>query len=295
MQGVRGVFHCSLKCTLTIALFFFKSNSAPGLRTLLADAGKFAQTFSAAISKSPGGVYSSGIPFMPSCELYERYKHLAPTNFAVVRGRLPEWRPAPAASQQNRSAICDVAFSPDGMRIVSGSRDGLVQVWSAVTGALERVLEGHTSSIISICFSPNGERVVTGSYDHTVRVWAVVSGAPDMVLTGHTKSVLSVAFSPDGRRIASGSDDCSVRIWSAMTGALERVLHGHIGLVHSVEFSPDGQHVVSESRDGSVRVWSLRTGEWERDQKRPRPTRRVSHSRSCSSDSKLLPNFSYSS
>ena len=39
--------------------------------------------------------------------------------------------------------LCSVAFSADGVRIVSGSEDKSVQTWDAPTGVELKVLNGH--------------------------------------------------------------------------------------------------------------------------------------------------------
>ena len=39
----------------------------------------------------------------------------------------------PVKSQS--SWVCTVAFSPDGLRVVSGSEDSLAKIWNAETGA----------------------------------------------------------------------------------------------------------------------------------------------------------------
>jgi WD40 repeat protein len=47
-----------------------------------------------------------------------------------------------------------VAFSPDGKRIVSGSKDKSVRVWDSSTGEVQNVLEGHTNwSLVSRIFT----------------------------------------------------------------------------------------------------------------------------------------------
>ena len=76
------------------------------------------------------------------------------------------------------SIILSVAFSPDGTKIVSGSRDNTVRVWDAVTSTLSNTLEGHFDRVTSVAFSPDGTKIVSGSRDTTVRVWdAVVNDA----------------------------------------------------------------------------------------------------------------------
>ena len=43
--------------------------------------------------------------------------------------------------------VNSVCFSPDGSRIVSGSRDITVRIWNAVTGACEVTMEGMWSRV----------------------------------------------------------------------------------------------------------------------------------------------------
>ena len=61
------------------------------------------------------------------------------------------------------------AFSPDGTRIISGSRDGTIQLWDAALGtALGEPLKGHFDWVTSVAFSPKGTHVISGSSDNTV-------------------------------------------------------------------------------------------------------------------------------
>lgn len=77
-----------------------------------------------------------------------------------------------------------MAWSPDGKRIASGSADGLVQVWDALTGNNVYTYRGHADYY-----------------------WGHFTSG---------QAVYSVAWSPDGKRIASGSNDMTVQVWQAM-------------------------------------------------------------------------------
>jgi WD40 repeat protein len=67
--------------------------------------------------------------------------------------------------------VTSAAFSPDGSRIVTASRDGTVRIWDAATAREIAVLRGHDGSVISAAFSPDGLRIVTASGDETARMW----------------------------------------------------------------------------------------------------------------------------
>ena len=61
--------------------------------------------------------------------------------------------------------VLSVAFSNDGTRVVSGSLDKCVRIRNAMTGEMERVLEGQSDGVPSVAFSSDGTRVMSGSLD----------------------------------------------------------------------------------------------------------------------------------
>lgn len=74
--------------------------------------------------------------------------------------------------------VDDVAFSPDGRRIVSGHMNNSVVVWDATTGQQIARMAGHTKRALTVAFSPDGAVVASGSEDGTARLWDAATGSP---------------------------------------------------------------------------------------------------------------------
>ena len=72
--------------------------------------------------------------------------------------------------------VVSVSYSPDGSRIVSGSRDDTIRIWDSKSGECLLVLKGHEGDVSSVSYSPDGSRIVSGSHDDTIRIWDSKSG-----------------------------------------------------------------------------------------------------------------------
>ena len=74
--------------------------------------------------------------------------------------------------------VPDLAWTPDGLRLVTACGDGRVRFWDAATGKALPLFLQHDREATSCDISPNGQWVATGSHDRTARVWDAVTGQP---------------------------------------------------------------------------------------------------------------------
>ncbi len=107
-------------------------------------------------------------------------------------------------------------------RLISGHESGVLLVWDAETGRLDRVLEGHTAAVqvLAVC----GSRLASGSDDGSIRVWAMAAGgapwACERKLVGDAAGVHTLAA-------AGGAGSGSIRVWDARSGAHAATLAGN--------------------------------------------------------------------
>ena len=156
----------------------------------------------------------------------------------------------------------ELAFSPDGKTLASGSRDETIILWdvnspnpsASPSRGISMVCTAWPSARMARRWLPAAE-----TNHHPVG-----RGNPQAhrrALDGHTASVYSVAFSPDGKTLASGSGDKTIILWDVATRSkpIGEPLTGHTDTVNSVAFSPDGKTLASGSDDDTIILWDVAT------------------------------------
>ncbi|MEA5535494.1 hypothetical protein [Crocosphaera sp. XPORK-15E] len=74
------------------------------------------------------------------------------------------------------SSVNSVVVTPNGNKVISGSRDNTLKVWSLETGKLLQTLTGHSNWVNSVVVTPDGNQVISGILDNTVMVWDLNTG-----------------------------------------------------------------------------------------------------------------------
>ncbi len=158
-----------------------------------------------------------------------------------------------------------VALLPDGRRVVSGSSDGTIRLWDAITGEALRTIQspepGSIFAYVAVCASPDGDTIASGDYNGIIREFSLTDGSLIRKLEGHSGYIRALHYTADGRRLISSADDGSARVWAAGSAEPVAVLQGHRGGVLAVAWSPDGTQVATAGRDETVRLWDLAKAE----------------------------------
>lgn len=97
-----------------------------------------------------------------------------------------------ASSSAHLKTIMSLSFSPDGNRLVSGSRDQLIRVWEVPSGQLLCTLRGHKADVTQVQFTPDGKQILSVGWDHTMRFWN--GGAESEQLSRQAEEVACTAI-----------------------------------------------------------------------------------------------------
>lgn len=161
--------------------------------------------------------------------------------------------------------IHDIAFSPDGNFILTGSHDKTAILWNR-EGEKLKVLTGHEGPIFSVSFSPkalpdeNGnipERpmlILTSSSDGTAKLWDLeAQGGEEFPVGG---IVWAAAFTPDGQHILTAGEDGKARLWDLEANLIQVFEEGgHTSRILSVAMSLDGIYVLTGGADNRAILW----------------------------------------
>ncbi|KAJ5341017.1 Chromatin assembly factor 1 subunit B [Penicillium brevicompactum] len=83
--------------------------------------------------------------------------------------------------------IYDLAWSPDGVFIITGSMDNIARIYNAQTGQMVRQIAEHSHYVQGVAWDPLNEFVATQSSDRSVHIYTLKNKDGQFTLTPHGK------------------------------------------------------------------------------------------------------------
>jgi eukaryotic-like serine/threonine-protein kinase len=151
--------------------------------------------------------------------------------------------------------INDLTFTPDGLRLVSGSYDRTVCLWNVASGERDAVLLGHNATVTYLGWTP-GDPAPLWSVDEggVLRRWTLDTrpspGVFNLDLGPDRVPIFGLSFDRASNVLLAGANGRTFR-WQRGAGSMTEVLSipGHFAVVHA-----DSGTVAQVDPDGFVRV-----------------------------------------
>ncbi len=156
-----------------------------------------------------------------------------------------------------------LAFTPDGGRVLASTDSGTVNVWDGKTPVATSTAVASVEPVSQLAVSPDGNTVATGVLSiaaaQPVRLWRL--DGQKLVQTGQTPKPtfgFGLAFSPDGKRLVIGGTG-EFAIYPVDGGETISVNLADDS-TRSLAVAPDGQTVAVGLSSGPIKFYNLQTG-----------------------------------
>ena len=159
--------------------------------------------------------------------------------------------------QVHSDTILAIEYSPDGKWLATAGADKLCRLHDPMTGAVVKILEGHTHFVQSLSWQDQAQILATGSADKTVKTWDVETGERRQSITGFGKEISAIAYVGDSEQLVSVSLDGSTRLHRGDNAQLVRNYAQNPQPLYTLSLSPDGTKVLVGDHDGKIRIYQV--------------------------------------
>jgi len=155
--------------------------------------------------------------------------------------------------------VTGVAFTPDGGRLVTASRDKTAKVFDLAKQETVITIPDHQATVNGVAVRGDGSTAYSVGADKMLWSWTLT---PDKVTkkraTGHSDEVTQVVHHPSAPLVFTASADKSVRIWRADGNPVKTLTLPEPACGLAV--SPNGKQLAAGCVNGEVVVWQLPDG-----------------------------------
>lgn len=181
--------------------------------------------------------------------------------FTRTRSKISLWTPEAGSedvvvTSGKAGPMSSAAVSPDGTRVITYGRDGVLTEWDVRTHSEIRTC-GKQPDADEVAISPDGRFLAVVSWE-TVTFWDCASAKKVIELKDGTGFDLRhPLFSPDGGQIFARGRYGDVRAWDIRKARLAAGME----FPDTTELVPsaDGRHVLARRKSGALERWDLDT------------------------------------
>lgn len=160
--------------------------------------------------------------------------------------------------------VLSMALSRDGQIALFGTNDGLIAVWSPLTGKIIRYMDNRPLAgkpVTALAISSSGLRALSGTQDGRLLHWYINKGdVLSEMMVRPDDAITSVAFNPGGQIGVTGGRSGLIMLWELEATRPILSLNEHEEAVTSLVFHPADGIFFSSSWDNRIIEWDARNG-----------------------------------
>ena len=180
-----------------------------------------------------------------------------------INGKISQYLPS-LTLKGHKDKVSNIAFSPDGKLLLTGSVDGTIRAWDITTGSQKYICPGHSEEITGIGISDkDGSLTTVHSWENQLLHWDINIGCH---LSGsYYRNKGMEAISPDANTVVIKDWRAKkrLRLWDTSKEHVHTILDGHeysrTALNYRFAFSIVGKMLASTTinRVGIVHLWNI--------------------------------------
>lgn len=165
-----------------------------------------------------------------------------------------------ASGPAHRALVQSLAFSPDGLRLASGSfRE--VKIWKRENPLVATRKRDPTISSIASVISDDAKLIVCADKDGVIHLLDAATGKVLRTIPTEIKGGITLlGVSPDGSKLGAYGADGTLTLWNLTDGQRIASKAGLAG-VRSLAWTRDGKAIAVGGEDKVVGVWPVPAGE----------------------------------
>ncbi len=151
-----------------------------------------------------------------------------------------------------------VSFSPDGVLLATGDKNGGVFVWEAETGRQYLQQKAHNRTFRGLSWRSDSNILASCSEDGSIRLWEMENGGQVKNWGAHGGGVMSMEFARDGRLLSCGRDKVT-KLWD-QNGKQLRAFEALPEIALQVTFCDETNRAIAGDWNGEIRIWDAADG-----------------------------------
>lgn len=138
--------------------------------------------------------------------------------------------------------------------LVSGTKEGLVNIWDLTTATLLHQISCHSGTVCDAAFSPDSRHVLSTGVDGCLNVIDVQTG---MLISSMASEEPQRCFVWDGNSVLSGSRSGELLVWDLLGAKVSERIQGHTGAVTCIWMNEQCSSIITGGEDRQVMFWKL--------------------------------------